>query len=182
VETIPAAARHDLTDKQWMVLEPLLPRGKKPGRPPIRSKRQLIDGIRWRTRAGAPWRDVPECYGLWQSVYSLFRRWQRAGSGVRSSPFSRPGLITWDVSVDSTIARAHQHAAGARRDPQAQAEPPATSLRTTPWPRHRPRPGRGPGQRPGRAVHSPRRCRPASRSEEIPSMSGDSAPRQQSHP
>ncbi|WP_425567908.1 transposase [Nonomuraea dietziae] len=48
--------------------------------------------MRWRVRVGAPWRDVPECYGSWQAVYSLFRRWQRAGpSGSRSSPGCRPG-------------------------------------------------------------------------------------------
>ena len=56
-------ARHDLTNTQWAVLEPLLPRGKRPGRPAMHSKRRLIDGIRWRTRAGVPWRDVPPFYG-----------------------------------------------------------------------------------------------------------------------
>jgi transposase len=47
------------------------------------SKRQLIDGIRWRTRTGAPWRDVPARYGPWQTVYGLFRRWQRDGTWKR---------------------------------------------------------------------------------------------------
>jgi transposase len=51
--------RGDLTNEQWARLEPLLPKGKKPGRPPTWSKRQLIDGIRWRSRTGAPWRDLP---------------------------------------------------------------------------------------------------------------------------
>jgi transposase len=64
-------------------LEPLLPKGKKPGRPPKWSKRQLIDGIRWRTRVGSPWRDVPLRYGPWQTVYGLFRRWQRDGTWAR---------------------------------------------------------------------------------------------------
>lgn len=68
--TLAVTARADLTDAQWAVLEPLLPRGKKPGRPPERMKRQLIDGIRWRTRAGAPWRDVPSAYGpfMWNQM------------------------------------------------------------------------------------------------------------------
>ena len=57
--TLAVTGRADLSDAQWAVLEPQLPRGKKPGRPPDRTKRQLIDGIRWRTRTGAPWRDVP---------------------------------------------------------------------------------------------------------------------------
>ncbi|MET7608128.1 IS5 family transposase [Streptomyces avermitilis] len=120
--------RHDLTNAQWAKLEPLLPAGKKPGRPPVHTKRQLIDGIRWRTRAGAPWRDVPERYGPWETVYGLFRRWQRDGTWHRifeqlQARADAEGLITWDVSVDSTIARAHQHAAGARKK-DLQIEPP----------------------------------------------------------
>ena len=127
--TLPAAGRHDLGDAEWKVLEPLLPRGKKPGRPPKYSRRQLIDGIRWRIRAGVPWRDVPERYGPWQSVYGLFRRWQRDGTWARvvtalQALADAAGHVTWDVSVDSGTARAHQHAAGARRNGTAQKEPP----------------------------------------------------------
>ncbi|MFD5815683.1 IS5 family transposase [Streptomyces sp. NPDC127038] len=112
--------RGDLTDGQWAQLKPLLPQGKKPGRPPTWTRRQLVDGIRWRTRTGAPWRDVPERYGPWDRVYDLFRRWQRGGTWKRifvqlQAEADAKGLITWDVSVDSTVARAHQHAAGARK-------------------------------------------------------------------
>ena len=120
MDTLTVTRRADLTDAQWAVLEPLLPAGKKPGRPPRWTKRQLIDGIRWRVRAGAPWRDVPPCYGPWQTVYGLFRRWQRDGTWARiltalQARADAAGLITWDVSVDSTVARGHQHAAGARK-------------------------------------------------------------------
>lgn len=120
MDTIPVAARADLTDAQWAVLEPLLPKGNKPGRPPKWTKRQLIDGIRWRVRVGAPWRDVPARYGTWQTVYGQYRRWQRDGTWTRiwtalQARADAAGLITWDVSVDSTIARAHQHAAGAAK-------------------------------------------------------------------
>ena len=84
--TLPAGARHDLTDEQWAILasllEALLPVGEKPGRPRKWTLRQLVDGIRFRTRTGCPWRDVPERYGTWQSVYGLFRRWQLAGTWV----------------------------------------------------------------------------------------------------
>jgi transposase len=129
VATIAVTRRFDLSDGQWAVLEPLLPTGRKPGRPSQWTKRQLIDGIRWRVRTGAPWRDVPGCYGSWLAVYGLFRRWQRAGvwaailTGLQARA-NAAGLITWDVSVDSTIARAHQHAAGARTRPHLQKEPP----------------------------------------------------------
>ncbi|WP_433208092.1 IS5 family transposase [Nocardia sp. CA-107356] len=115
-----ATRRADLTEEQWVAIEPLLPVGKKSGRPPKWTKRQLIDGIRWRVRVGSPWRDVPACYGSWESVYGLFRRWQRAGVWTRilsalQALADSEGRIAWDVSVDSTIARAHQHAAGARK-------------------------------------------------------------------
>ena len=118
--------RGDLTNEQWARLEPLLPKGKKAGRPPTWSKRQLINGIRWRTRTGAPWRDVPSRYGPWQTVYGLFRRWQRDRTWKRiltalQAQADAAGLITWDVSVDSTVARAHQHAAGARKGGTANA-------------------------------------------------------------
>jgi transposase len=138
VPTVPASGRADLSDAQRAVLEPLLPRGKKPGRPPTWTRRQLIDGIRWRTRAGSPWRDVPERYGPWESVYGLFRRWQRDGTWARllsrlQARADAGGLITWDVSVDSTVARAHQHAAGARKRGICRPSRPAPSLLITGW-------------------------------------------------
>jgi transposase len=133
VATLAVTRRFDLSDGQWVRLEPLLPVPVKPGRPSRWTKRQLIDGIRWRVRVGAPWRDVPRCYGSWQAVYGLFRRWQRAGiwAQILTSLQARAdatGLITWDVSVDSTIARAHQHAAGARTRPDRHKEPPGGTV------------------------------------------------------
>ena len=127
--TLAVTRRFDLTDGQWAVLEALLPRPKRSGRPSLWTKRQLIDGIRWRIRVGAPWRDVPPAYGTWQAVYALFRRWQRDGVWTRmvtalQALADAAGQIIWEVSVDSTITRAHQHAAGARRNGDAQAEPP----------------------------------------------------------
>ncbi|MEU8206119.1 IS5 family transposase, partial [Streptosporangium sp. NPDC049046] len=109
------------------MLEPLLPVAVL-GRPVV-DRRRLIDGIRWRVRTGAPWRDLPPEYGPWQTVYGLFRRWQRDGTWPRlltglQARADAAGLITWEVNVDSTICRAHQHAAGARRDGSAQKEPP----------------------------------------------------------
>ncbi|GAA3770992.1 IS5 family transposase [Plantactinospora mayteni] len=126
--TIPVTRRFDLTDAQWAVLEPLLPTART-GRPSKWTKRQLIDGIRWRVRVGSPWRDVPAMYGPWQTVYGLFRRWQRDGTWWRivtglQTQADEVGLIIWDVSVDSTITRAHQHATGARTAPDDQKEPP----------------------------------------------------------
>jgi transposase len=128
VATLAVTRRFDLSDAQWALPAPLLP-VVRTGRPPKWSKRQLIDGIRWRIRVGAPWRDVPEFYGPWQTVYGLFRRWQRDGTWRRvitalQTRADAAGLIEWQVSVDSTSVRAHQHAAGARRRLAAQRESP----------------------------------------------------------
>ncbi|MER6255645.1 IS5 family transposase [Streptomyces sp. NPDC001584] len=123
-------ARGDLTDVQWARLEPLLPVGKKPGRPPTWTRRQLIDGIRWGTRTGAPWRDVPERYGPWGRAYDLFRRWQRDGTWQQifaelQAVADAKQLIIWDINVDSTVCRAHQHAAGAREKGTCRSSRPA---------------------------------------------------------
>jgi transposase len=121
--------RGDLTDEQWAALVPVLPPRAVLGRPRVWPRRQLIDGIRWRVRTGAPWRDVPARYGPWQTVYGLFRRWQRDGTWARilarlQALADAAGAICWQISVDSTVCRAHQHAAGARRAGQQQREPP----------------------------------------------------------
>lgn len=68
----------DLTDAQWAVLEPLLPKGKKPGRPPKWSKRQLLDGVRWRCRVGSPWRVCRRSTGPGRP----WTAWFGAGSGT----------------------------------------------------------------------------------------------------
>nr|BFE99524.1 hypothetical protein GCM10020241_12000 [Streptoalloteichus tenebrarius] len=119
--SVAAAGRHDLTHAQWAVPQPLLPVDAKPGRPPKSSRRPLIDGNSVAGAGRLPRRrDVPPAYGPWQTVYGLFRRWHRAGvwQAILTTLQARAdaeGLIVWDVSVDSTIARAHQHAAGARK-------------------------------------------------------------------
>ena len=77
--SVAAARRHDLTDVQWAVLEPLLPGGTGHARPRRWTMRVIIDGIRWRVRTGSPWRDVPGMYPPWQTLYRWFRRWQRDG-------------------------------------------------------------------------------------------------------
>lgn len=109
------------------MLESLLPAAGVDRR--SRNRRRLIDGVRWRVRTGVPWRDLPREYGPWQTVYGLFRRWQREGVWAQLLTLLQAradviGLITWEVNVDSTICRAHQHAAGARRDGSAQKNRP----------------------------------------------------------
>jgi transposase len=80
-----------------------------------------MNGILWVLRTGAPWRDLPERYGPWPTVYSRFRRWQQAGVWDRvladlQALADAAGQLDWDLHfVDSTSIRAHQHAAGARK-------------------------------------------------------------------
>jgi transposase len=95
------------------VLEPLLPKGKKPGRPPTWVRRQLIDGVRFRVRTGIPWRDLPAEYAPWGRVYDLFRRWQRDGTWHRiftalQARADAKGLIT-KLHWSSNRVRAHVH-------------------------------------------------------------------------
>ncbi len=113
--------RHELTDEQWQQLEPLLPPQKPPTGRPALDHRQVLNGIIWILRTGAPWRDLPERYGKWQTVYSRFRRWRQAGVWERvlsqlQQQADEAGSLSWEIHyVDATIVRAHQHAAGAKK-------------------------------------------------------------------
>lgn len=113
--------RGELSDEQWQRLEPLLPAQKpRTGRPNV-EHRQIINGILWVLRTGAPWRDLPERYGSWSTVASRFYRWREAGIWARiwaqiQSDADEQGEIDWEVHLlDGTVIRAHQHAAGAKK-------------------------------------------------------------------
>ena len=110
--------RHELSDAEWEVLSRLL---SKPvtGRP-RQDDRVVLNGFVWKLRTGSAWRDVPERYGSWQSLYTRFRRWALDGTFTGmlraiQAEKDAAGDIDWLVSVDSTVARVHQHAAGARK-------------------------------------------------------------------
>src|SRR5688500_3705632 len=111
--------RGEITDEAWERIEPLLPEGSTPGGR-WKDHRTILNGILWRLRTGAPWRDMPERYGPWQTCYDRFVRWRRDGTWERllahlqTQADARAELV-WEVSIDSTVTRAHQHAAGARR-------------------------------------------------------------------
>ncbi|MFD7507730.1 IS5 family transposase [Streptomyces sp. NPDC059853] len=111
--------RHELTDEAWEVIGPLLAPPRM-GRP-VRDRRQVLNGILWKLSTGAAWRDLPERYGPWKTVYERFRRWSADGTWDRLLAHVQQhsdaiGEVDWSiVCVDSTIVRAHQHAAGARK-------------------------------------------------------------------
>jgi transposase len=115
--------RHELSDAQYARLEPLLPEPRhhgKAGRPWL-PHRVVVNGVLWILRTGAPWRDLPERYGKWNTVYARFRRWRRDGTWTRlysrildeADDRGRVDRELW--CIDGTIARAARCAGGARR-------------------------------------------------------------------
>lgn len=116
---MPTGKRHELTDAAWAVLEPLLPT-RSAGRP-WHDHRQVINGILWVMATGVPWRDAPERYGPWQTLYDRFARWTRDGTWDRLltallAEMQRRGQIDWELwCVDGTSIRALKAAAGARK-------------------------------------------------------------------
>ncbi|WP_331741065.1 MULTISPECIES: IS5 family transposase [unclassified Streptomyces] len=113
--------RGDLTNAEWDRLESFLPPGgARGGR--WSDHRRVINGVLYRVRTGVQWRDLPERFGPWETVYKRHRRWSADGTWAMllsriQSAEDAVGGIDWDVSVDSTVVRAHQHAAGARKAP-----------------------------------------------------------------
>ncbi len=112
--------KSELTDAQWEKLRPLLPPQKPRTGRPAKDHRAVLDGMLWVLRTGSPWRSLPERYGSWKTVSSRFYRWQRAGVWDRvlaalQRRADAEGRLDWSLHfVDSTVVRAHQHAAGAK--------------------------------------------------------------------
>jgi len=108
--------RNLMSNSEWAFFEPFLTsKGPKSGRPAT-DQRRVLDGIFWIARTGAPWRDLPDYFGKWSTVYRQFRRWSVSGlwdvmlEAINSKAQSRHSV----QMVDSTIFRAHQHAAGGK--------------------------------------------------------------------
>jgi transposase len=108
-------SRGDLTEAEWRLLKELLPseRGRK--NRPASDNRPIVNGILWRIRTGAPWRDVPEKYGKWITVYQRFRRWSQAGLWeAAATALAQAMADNSRHSIDSTTVRGHVSAAGAK--------------------------------------------------------------------
>ena len=128
--------RHALMDEQWDLVESFIPRKvARTGRPP-KDPRLMLDGIFWILGTGAPWRDLPERFGPWQTVYDHFANWRRQGVFAKvidalQIKLDERGLIDWELwCVDGAIVRAARAAAGADKK-VSRATP--TSQRTTRW-------------------------------------------------
>ena len=102
--------RHAITDDQWALIQGLLPtRGRRA------RNRLFVDAVLWMAKTGAPWRDLPERFGPWNSAFRRFSRWSKSGVWARISKAlgGEPDLDR--LILDSTIVRAHVHAAGAKK-------------------------------------------------------------------
>jgi transposase len=106
--------RHELTDTQWEAIAPHLP-GKEgdPGRT-AEDNRKFVNAVLWLAKTGAPWRDLPERFGHWNSVFRRFSRWSANGVWQKVLEALGGDEELEELLLDSTIVRAHQHAAGAK--------------------------------------------------------------------
>lgn len=107
--------RHELSDEEWQTIEPLLE--CRMGRPPKVGNRQFLNAVLWKVRTGVPWRDLPERYGSWQTVYGRLRRWAQAGHfGAIFKALHIEVDDEWNA-IDGSYIRAHQHSAGGKGGP-----------------------------------------------------------------
>jgi transposase len=129
-------ARDLMSDEEWAFFEQFISAVRAPnGRKPT-NHRLVLDGIFWIARTGAPWRDLPEEFGKWSSVYRQFRRWTLAGlwediMGALNQSGAVPDALQM---IDSTVVRAHHQAAGAKgglRDRVLAAQEVASRPRST---------------------------------------------------
>lgn len=113
--------RYELSDVQWDLIADLFPVPKGGRGRPSRPHRDMMNGILWILLSGAAWRDLPERFGPWKTVYDRFRKWQRDGTFDKvldrlRMKLDEDGLLDFNLwMVDSTTARAHRSAAGARK-------------------------------------------------------------------
>lgn len=112
--------RYELTDREWLIIEPLLP--NKPRGVPRVDDRRVLNGILWRFRTGSPWAEVPERYGPSTTCYNRFVRWRKAGVWDRLSAAVSTAFEGEIVMIDSTCVRVHQHGAtGKKGEPKIAA-------------------------------------------------------------
>ena len=106
--------RYELSDHQWDQLEPLFPIYRT-GRPPKHDNRTMFNALLYVARSGSPWRDLPDYYPPWKSVYTKFCRWRDQGLMVTLFMALIEDATTIKIMIDSTTVPAHQHSAGAKK-------------------------------------------------------------------
>lgn len=106
-------ARYDLSEAEWRLVEPLLP--NKPRGVARVDDRRVLNGVFYVLRTGSPWRDLPERYGPYTTVYNRYNRWSKAGVWLRIFETLAARSPQSMQMIDSSIIRAHQHAAGGKK-------------------------------------------------------------------
>lgn len=108
---------YELTDQQWEQIASYFPTeySRKRGRP-LKDNRLMLNAMIWIARSGAPWRDLPERFGPWETVYSRFRKWIDDGFLDNIFRILSMDAELSEISLDASIVQAHQHSAGARKD------------------------------------------------------------------
>ena len=106
-------ARYELSDAEWRIIDPLLPR-KSRGVARV-DDRSVLNGIFWRLRSGSPWADIPERYGPYTTCYNRFVRWRKAGIWDRILSAVSEAYDGRIQMIDSTVVRVHQHAANGEK-------------------------------------------------------------------
>ena len=106
-----------MSDAEWAIYKPFIDAVRQPNGRRSADPRLAMDGVFWIARTGASWRDLPAEFGKWSSVYKQFRRWTLAGLWEAIlEALNDSGAAPDEVQmVDSTVVRAHQHAAGSKR-------------------------------------------------------------------
>lgn len=109
------------SDEMWARVEPLMPVASVKGGRPFRDHRLVVEAIVWRYRTGCPWRDLPEEFGSWKTVWRRHNQYSKDGTwdeilSVVLTAAAEADLIDWAISVDSTVNRAHQHGTNLPRD------------------------------------------------------------------
>ena len=106
-------ARYDLSETEWGLIAPLLP--NKPRGVARTDDRRALNGIFYVLRTGSPWRDLPERYGPYTTAYNRYNRWAKAGVWLRIFEALAERSPQSMALIDSSIVRAHQHAAGGKK-------------------------------------------------------------------
>ena len=128
--------RHEVSDEEWSVLDSVIPKSAATTGRPARDRREMLNGVLWILSTGAQWRDLPERLGPWETVYTTFRRWRKAGVydailDALHVRLDQAGKIDWDLwCIDGTSVRGSRSAAGASKKVP---RPTLRNRRTTPW-------------------------------------------------
>lgn len=107
--------RYGLRDDQWLRIEGMLPGREGHVGGPARNNRLFVEAVLYRYRAGIPWRDLPERFGDYRVIHTRFSRWAKSGVWKRIFEALSAEADNEYAMIDSTIVRAHQHSAGARK-------------------------------------------------------------------